>query len=163
MTARAEALCLGLDGAGGAAAAPISAARTLPHPPEAVFAFLADLNRHWRLTDRYLRLEEVGADGRTGRIAIRSPLGVHRIARTEVTTIAAPERFAGLAVVGRRTCARVVWQVTPHADGAHVELAATLLEASPADRLLLAVGGRAWLRSRFERVLSRLACELRDA
>jgi hypothetical protein len=159
MTARAEAIRLGLEGTA-AAERPITASRTLPHRPEEVFAFLADLDKHWRLTDRYLRLDDVAPDQRAGRIAIRSPIGLHRTARTEVTTMVPPERFGGLATVGRRTCARVVWHVRPHDAGAHVELEATVLEASPADRLLLALGGRAWLRRRFEGALARLASEL---
>jgi hypothetical protein len=162
MTARAEALCLNVDGAH-APSPPIRAGRDLPHPPEEVFGFLADMEKHWGLTDRYLRLLEVAPDRRMGRIAMRSPVGLRRIARTEVTTISAPHRFGGLAVVGRKTCARVVWDVAPQEDGSRVELTATVLEASPADRLLLALGGRRWLRSRFDVVLERLAQGLAGA
>jgi hypothetical protein len=159
MTVRIEALPVGLDAAP-AAAPPITATRTLPHAPATVFAFLADLEKHWRLTDRYLHLDEIAPDGRGARISIRSPIGLRRTARTEVTTVVAPERFGGIASVGRRTAARVVWHVQPHEDGARVELEATVLEASPGDRLLLALGGRPWLRRRFEVALARLATEL---
>lgn len=164
MTARAEALCLAVEAAE-PAAAPIRAARVLPHPPEEVFAFLADLDKHWRLTDRYLRLVDVGRvgdDPRIGRIAIRSPIGLHRTAQTEVTTVRAPSRFGGVARVGSGTCAHVLWKVDPHEQGALVTLEATVLEATPLDRLLLALGGRVWLRRRFNGALSRLARELRS-
>jgi uncharacterized protein YndB with AHSA1/START domain len=156
VSARAEALSLAVDGAF-AQSPPIRAVRELPHPPEDVFAFLADLDKHWRLTDRSLRLVDVAADRRMGRIAMRSPVGLRRIARTEVTTISPPRRFGGVAAVGRKTRARVMWDVAPHEEGARVELTATVLEASSPDALLLAVGGRRWLQSRFERVLERLA------
>jgi hypothetical protein len=38
-----------------------------------------------------------------------------------------------------------------------VTLSAKVEQASPLDRLLLAGGGRAWLESRFERILATLA------
>lgn len=160
MTARAEALLVGIDSAPAQAAPLIAASRALPHRPEDVFAFLADLEQHWRLTDRYMRLIEVSADGRTGRIALRAPLGLRRIARTEVTTIAPPHRLGGVASVGGTTRARVEWRVVADGGGARVQLAATLEQASLSDRLLLALGGRSWLRRRFAHVLARLAAAL---
>jgi len=138
----------------------VSADHVVPHPPERVYAFLAQLENHWRLSDRYLRLERVSGDGRGGRIVIGTPLGLRRTARTTVTTAREPHAFGGTAVVGRRTRAQARWSIEPLQDGARVGLQATVSSVSTLDRLLLALGGRWWLRRRFDRVLARLAAAL---
>lgn len=133
-------------------------ARTVvPYPPEHVYAFLARLDNHWHLGDRYLRLEHVSAENGKGRIAIRAPLGLRRTARTSVTTTRPPTTFGGTATVGQRTTARIHWNIQSHERGAHVALQATLLAVAPIDRLLLTLGGRRWLRRRFRSTLRRLA------
>jgi hypothetical protein len=67
--------------------------------------------------------------------------------------------MAGSAQVGGRTRARVTWTLEPDGDAGstNVTLAATVEDAAPLDRLLLAAGGRAWIESRFARILSTLA------
>jgi hypothetical protein len=141
----------------------MAARRLVPHSAEHVYAFIARLENHWHLNDRYLRLEHLSADRRAGRIAIRSPLGLRRTARTNVTTAHEPVRFGGTAAIGRQTTARVHWNITPHEHGATVTLEATVLAAAPLDRLLLTLGGRRWLRRRFHHVLDRLANTLEPA
>jgi hypothetical protein len=88
---------------------------------------------------------------------MRGPLRVHRTAVTSLDEVQAPERIAGSAVVGGRTRAHVTWTLEPNGDGTSVTLTATVEEAAPLDRLLLAAGGRAWLESRFQRILATLA------
>jgi hypothetical protein len=68
-----------------------------------------------------------------------------------------PRTLTGIAQVGTRTRAHVTWGLELNADGTSVTLSASVEQASPLDRLLLAAGGRAWLESRFERILSTLA------
>lgn len=135
----------------------MTARRVVPHPPERVYAFIARLDNHWHLDDRYLRLEHVSPDRREGRIVIRTPLGLRRTARTTVTTACEPTRFGGTATVGRRTTASVNWNIESHEDGADIALEAKVLAARPLDRLLLVLGGSRWLRCRFHRVLNHLA------
>ncbi|HEY3019321.1 MAG TPA: SRPBCC family protein [Solirubrobacteraceae bacterium] len=141
----------------------VRADHVVAHPPERVYAFLAQLDNHWHLSDRYLRLERVSGDGRGGRIVIRTPLGLRRTARTVVTTAREPHAFGGTAVVGRRTRAQARWSIEPLDDGARVGLEAIVSSASTPDRLLLALGGRWWLRRSFARVLARLADALEQA
>ena len=137
--------------------ASLAAETLLPHPPEHVYAFLARLENHWLLHDRYLRLEQLSADGRGSRIVIHTPLGVHRTACATVTTTHDPDLLGGTATIGRHTTARVNWTIERQARGASVELKATILTASTLDKLQLALGGRWWLQRRFHRVLARLA------
>ena len=47
-----------------------------------MFAFLSDLRNHWRLEPHFLELDDVGARG--GRVRIKGPLGLSRVARTAV-------------------------------------------------------------------------------
>jgi hypothetical protein len=134
----------------------VSAERVVAHPPERIYAFLAELDNHWRLGDAYLRLESLRDDGRGARIGIRTPWGLRRTAHTEVTTAVAPHRFGGTAATGPGTSAHVCWTIEPRGRGALVGLEARVLAASVVDRLLLAFGGRWWLRRRFAHAVSRL-------
>ena len=161
------------DAAGGAEvsvamARSISAEALVPRPPDDVFPYLADLRNHWQLADRFIEVETLdrsadrGADGAAigGRVRIQGPLGFSRTAVTRVTAIDPPERMTGTARVGRRTTAEVRWILSPGLGRTHVRLEAHIDTASAIDRVLLACGGRAWLRRRFARVLGRLRLRL---
>jgi len=68
--------------------------------------------------------------------------------------------MGGSARLGPRTTAEIRWRLRPHAGGTTVTLAAGLRETGPWDRLLLALGGMAWLRRRFAGTLRALDDEL---
>lgn len=123
------------------------------HPPERVYELVADIGRHAQIMDRRLRFGGVDAERRGGRIVIAGPLGLRRVAHTAVTADQAPHRFGGVAAVGPRTLALAHWRIAPAPGGATVVLEATPLRLGALDRLLLALGGRRWLRDAFARVL----------
>ena len=129
-------------------------------PPMAVFEFLAALDNHWRLADRWI--EVVSLDGPSGGapdrgvVRMRGPLGVGRTARTRVLEAHAPHRLRGSAQIGDGTIARVGWDLEEVEGATLVRLAATVENAGPLDRVLLRLGARAWLRRRFRSVLNRL-------
>lgn len=136
----------------------IRARKDVRVPPEALYEFLATLDNHWLLTDRFVSLVRLHGpvQSRTGgEIAIRGPWGLQRHARTWLDVDRHGSRLVGTAVVGRRTIARVTWALTPIAGGTDVELAVAVLAASPLDRALLIVG-RPWLRRRFLDAIVRL-------
>jgi hypothetical protein len=142
-------------------ASEITAARTVAHDPAAVFAFLADLQNHWLLEDRFVELGGVDADGRGGRVLVRGPLGLSREARTEVLGAdppadGRPGTLHGRALIGRATVGRVRWELVPSEHGTAVRLSASVESASLADRVLLAFGGRWWLGRIFASALRRL-------
>ena len=126
-------------------------------PPEQVYAFLAELENHWHLDDRHLRLQRLNDDGRGGRIVISGPLGVRRGALVSLTASEPPSLVTGSATLGRRTEARVSWTIDARENGASVHLEAVVLRAGTLDRLLLLLGGHWWLRRRFATVLDQLA------
>jgi len=134
----------------------VNASRLIPAERERVFEFLSDLENHWQLADGAISVVSV-EPGDGGAVRMRGPLGVHRTAVTSLDEVHAPERIAGSAVVGGRTRAHVTWTLEPNGDGTSVTLTAAVEEAAPLDRLLLAAGGRAWLESRFQRILATLA------
>ena len=144
--------------------ADVEAAALVQATPEEVFDFLSDLRNHWRMADRFVEVVSVEAsdgmhaDG--GRVRVRGPLGLGRTATTQVAAARRPRLIIGTAEIGGRTRARVSWTLGGRLGSTRVRLAAEIEHASPFDRLLLALGGRWWLRRLFARTLDHLAREL---
>src|SRR3954447_17865941 len=145
--------------AGDEAALPadIEAAALIPAPPEEVFEFLCDLANHWRLTDRHLSVVELNGakDGAT--VRLRGPLGIRRTAHTHVTASREPRLMIGIAELEGGTRARVSWTLAGRMNQTRVRLAADVESVSPLDRVLLALGGKIWMRRMFRHALGQLA------
>jgi uncharacterized protein YndB with AHSA1/START domain len=138
---------------------PIEADGLVPADREDVFAYLADLANHWDLADRWVKVVSLTPTHNGGRVRLRGPLGLRRTVDTRVDEVEPPARIEGAAQLGR-TQAVVRWELRSEPRGTRVHLVATVVTAGPLDRLLLAAGGRAWLRRRFTVTLSRLAATL---
>jgi uncharacterized protein YndB with AHSA1/START domain len=138
---------------------PIRATGDLDQPPERVYAFLADLRNHWRLSRRFAELEQLDGDRSGGRVRIRGPFGLSRRARTRVLEAEEPREVRGRADVGRGTIGSVRWLVEPHDGGSRVTLAAEVERASLLDRAILALGGRVLLRRGFAEAIEQLGRE----
>jgi hypothetical protein len=78
---------------------------------------------------------------------------------TRVTAARAPRLLIGVAEMGDESATRalVSWTLAGRLGQTRVRLAAEVEQASALDRVLLALGGRAWLRRRFAFGLQRLA------
>jgi uncharacterized protein YndB with AHSA1/START domain len=133
--------------------------------PSAVFDYLSALEHHWQLTDH--RIEVLGlstapgapanAPFDRGTVRMRGPLGIGRVARTQVESAERPRAMSGSATLSGGTRARVDWTLTPaDGGGTRVRLSAELASLSVLDRALLAFGGRAWMRRMFAGALERL-------
>ena len=143
----------------------IEASAEVPAPSATVFEYLSSLDNHWRLADRWI--EVLSLDGAPeagpghppdrGRVRMRAPFGLSRTVTTRVLVSDPPTSMAGSASVGGLTTAKVSWTLVDLGEVTRVRLAAALESASPVDRVLLALGGREWLRRRFSAVLGRLA------
>jgi hypothetical protein len=138
--------------------APIQADRVVAASPEAVFSFLSGLENHWKLTGRWV--EAISIDDGTGRVRIHGPLGLRRTARTTVIDARASHSLRGTAELSGGTVAQIVWELNEDAGGTEVRLTAEVERAALPDRVLLALGGRAWIEDRFEAILERLDREL---
>ena len=139
----------------------IAAEGVVDASPEAVFAFLADLENHWLLTDRFvevLTLERPmgGGPASGGTVRMRGPLGLGRTVRTRVVEAMPARVIAGTASVGERTEAAVRWTLAPSPRGTRVRLEATVERVGRAEWVLLAAGGRRWLERRFNSILQTL-------
>jgi hypothetical protein len=145
--------------AGDEAALPadIEAAALIPAPPDEVFEFLCDLGNHWRLADRHVKVVSLDGDNDGGVVRVQGPLGLHRTARTHVTATRKPRLIIGTAELDGGTRARVSWTLAGRMSQTRVRLAANVEDAAPLDRLLLALGGRAWMRRMFRHTLGQLA------
>jgi uncharacterized protein YndB with AHSA1/START domain len=126
----------------------------VPASPEAVFRFLSQLENHWKLTGVWV--EAVAIDDGRGRVRIHGPLGLRRTATTEVSATHPDHLIDGTAELSGGTLARVAWELNEDAGGTAVRLSAEVERATLPDRLLLALGGHAWMRRRFDAILARL-------
>jgi hypothetical protein len=142
----------------------ISARRRVPAGAAETFAFLAAPVTHRRLQVRgiaSLSLDDAGDLLSGGAAVLRGPLGLRRSVHTRVALHQPPTRLAGSALADSGTAAHVFWTLREQRDGTTlVELTAVLGPIARGDRLLLAFGGRRWIRSLFAATLQRLAAEL---
>ncbi|HEX3689446.1 MAG TPA: SRPBCC family protein [Solirubrobacteraceae bacterium] len=143
----------------------ISARRALPVPPEEAFAFLSQPHNHGRLATARIGVRElqVTRDGELhgALMVLRGPLWLRRCARTRVVNVRRPDHLAGTARVGSGTDVEVRWDLDGASAGTTVAiLTATVTRLGIAERVLLAIGGRAWVRRLFVATLERLATEL---
>lgn len=122
--------------------------------PEAVFGFLTDLDNHWKLTGPWV--EAVALADANGSVRIHGPLGLRRTARTTVVDALPSHVIHGTAELSGGTRARVAWELSEDVGGTAVRLSAEVEHAAAPDRLLLALGGRAWMKRRFAAILGRL-------
>ena len=142
----------------------ISASALVPATPEEVFEFLCDLENHWLLADRFVEVltldrSQNGVAG-GGTVKVRGPLGLGRTATTRVVDTERPTSMTGTAELSGGTTAVVRWVLTRDDGATRVELAADLEKTRLLDRILLAAGGRRWIRHRFSSILQTLARRL---
>lgn len=136
----------------------------MPASSDRVFAFLADLENHWLLADRFIQVvsleRSTDSSGRLrahgGRVRMTGPLGISRTWVTQVQGASRPTELRGTACLGTRSKAEVRWSLEQQPNGSLVTLCAAVDRLGMTDRLLLEVGGRAWLRRRFSEVMQRL-------
>lgn len=91
-----------------------------------------------------------------GRVRIAGPFGLHRTATTRIVHLRPGQEIVGSAALSGGTQAKVRWRLRPSVRGTCVTLDARITQARAADALLLRLGGRRWLRRRFERALAAL-------
>jgi hypothetical protein len=138
----------------------IAATREIPAPRETIFGFLASLENHAALGRGSVELLSLECwTGRASEAVVRlhGPLAIRRTASTVITGARAPESISGRAWIAPRTRAFVSWQIVSAPHGSTVSVGAIVETAGLRDQLLLALGGRWWLRRRFASALSCLS------
>lgn len=145
----------------------ISARRALPVGPDEAFAFLSLPDNHRRLATSRIRLRKLHTTGdgglHGGLVVLRGPLWLRRPAQTRVVSARRPAHLAGTACVGSGTEVTVRWDLEGTGAGVTVaNLTATVTRLATTERVLLAIGGRAWVQRLFVATLEQLAAELSD-
>jgi hypothetical protein len=141
---------------------PIVASRRIGAPADEVLRFLGDLENHARLAPgsvELLSLERSPGLGARALVRLRGPLGMQCTATTELVPSSAANSIAGRARVGNGTLVSIAWRVYPRGRRSIVRLSATLDATRPLDALLLRLGGRRWLATRFAVALDHLSDE----
>lgn len=95
-------------------------------------------------------------DDGSGRVRIHGPLGLRRTALTTVVDATPSQVIHGTAELSGGTLARVAWELGEDAGATSVRLSADVEHAALPDRVLLALGGRVWMKRRFGAILARL-------
>lgn len=139
----------------------IAAEGTVAAPSQEVFDFLARLENHWQLADRWIEVASLDGDGdgagaNGGAVTVRGPLGLSRTVRTRVLAAEPPRRLWGRAEVGDGTRASITWSLTDAGETTRVRLDAEVERIGAVDRALWALGGRRWMLRRFEAVIAGL-------
>jgi hypothetical protein len=138
----------------------IAATRQIRAPRETIFGFLVSLENHAALgrgSVELLFLECLAGSASEAVVRLRGPLAIRRTASTAITGTRAPESISGRAWIEPRTRAFVSWQIESAPHGSTVSVGAIVETAGLLDWLLLAFGGRWWLRRRFASALRSLS------
>lgn len=138
----------------------VAARASIAAAPSDIFGLLGDLDRHRDLTDHGMRILDLhGPPGRRtgGLVELHGPVGLTRVARTRVRGAEPHSRLWGTAETEDGARASVEWRVRPQGDITHVAVRLDVRARKWRDRILLHLGGRAWLRARLLAALDRLS------
>jgi len=149
----------------------ITVSTTIAAPRERVFEYLADIanhaefSDHW-LVDWHLLREETYGVGAGARFRIKAPLNRFSWGDMSIAELAPPYRIVERGRGGKFNRVRMVgvYTLSPGAGGATTTVEYTLETepAQPSDRLLEALGGRAWTRRQAARGMRRLRTILEE-
>ena len=150
---------------------PVTVSIVISAPREEVFDYLADIANHPEFTDHYLRdwhltrIDSVGL-GAGARFRVKAPGNRYSWADVTLTDVERPQRIVEVGRTGKSNRVRTlgVWELAP-ASGGGTRLSFTLQTAPAtfADRLIDALGSRAFTRRNGRRALHRLREILEDS
>jgi uncharacterized protein YndB with AHSA1/START domain len=143
---------------------PFTVSTTISKPREEVFEYLADISNHAEFTDHYLvdwRLlrEDSYGKGAGARFRVKAPLNRFAWADMTLAELAPPYRIVEKGRGGKYNRVRMLGTYTLSPGAAGTTKVEYTLETEPAlfsDRLLEALGGRAWTRRQAAKAMRRL-------
>ncbi len=149
---------------------PITVTTTIARPREQVFEYLADIANHAEFSDHYLvdwhlTREDPYGQGAGARFRIKAPL--NRFAWADVTfaDVQPPFRIVERGRGGKYNRIRMLgtYTLSPGPGGTtKVEYTLETVPVMLSDRLMEALGGRAWSRRQAARALRRLRMILEE-
>jgi uncharacterized protein YndB with AHSA1/START domain len=143
---------------------PVTATTVISAPREQVFDYLADIANHSEFSDHYLvdwhltRIDSVGR-GAGARFRVKAPGNRFSWAEVSFAEVERPHRIIEVGRMGKNNRIRTVaaWELAQGASGTtRVTFTLQTMPATLSDRLVEALGARAWMRRKTERALRRL-------
>jgi uncharacterized protein YndB with AHSA1/START domain len=149
---------------------PFTVSTTISKPRQEVFEYLADIANHAEFTDHYLvnwhlTREDPYGQGAGARFRIKAPL--NRFAWGDMTfaEVEPPRRIVERGRSGKFNRIRMVgtYTLSPGPSGTtRVEYTLETLPVMPSDKLMEALGGRAWTRRQIAKSMRRLRVILEE-
>ncbi|HEX5308835.1 MAG TPA: SRPBCC family protein [Solirubrobacteraceae bacterium] len=142
----------------------MSASAVISAPREQVFEYLQDIANHAEFTDHYLvdwrltRESSVGL-GAGARFRVKAPGNRFSWADATLTEVSAPHRIVETGRTGKANRIRTlgVYELSPAPGGAtRVQFTLETEARVLSDRLMEALGGRAWLKRKNAKAMRRL-------
>ncbi len=148
----------------------ITVSTTIAKPRELVFEYLADIANHAEFTDHYLvdwRLtrEDPYGRGAGARFRVKAPLARFSWADVTFSEVQAPFRITERGRGGKYNRIRMLgtYTLSPGPSGTtKVEYTLETLPVMLSDKLMEALGGRAWSRRQAARAMRRLRTILEE-
>jgi uncharacterized protein YndB with AHSA1/START domain len=149
---------------------PISVSTTISKPRELVFEYLADIANHAEFTDHYLvdwhlTRENPYGKGAGARFRVKAPLARFSWADFTLAEVQAPYRIVEHGRGGKYNRVRMLgtYTLTPGAgDSTKVEYTFESIPVMLSDKLMDALGGRAWSRRQAAKAMRRLRSILEE-
>jgi uncharacterized protein YndB with AHSA1/START domain len=151
------------------AVGPLSVSIIVSAPREEVFDYLQDIANHPEFTDHYLvdwhltRMDSVGT-GAGARFRVKAPLSRFSWADVSFAEVERPHRIVEVGRTGKNNRVRTlaVYELAEAAGGTRVRFTLRTQPANAWDRLSERLGGRAWIKRKSARGLSRLRSILEE-
>jgi uncharacterized protein YndB with AHSA1/START domain len=149
---------------------PVTVSIVISAPRERVFDYLQDIANHPEFTDHYLvdwhltRIDSVGR-GAGARFRVKAPGNRFSWADMTFTEVERPHRIVEVGRTGKNNRIRTlgVYDLAPASDrSTRVRFTLETIPATLSDRLMEALGARAWMRRKSERALHRLRAILEE-
>jgi uncharacterized protein YndB with AHSA1/START domain len=143
---------------------PLTASIVISAPREQVFDYLQDIANHPEFTDHYLvdwhllRENSVGM-GAGARFRVRAPANRFSWGDSTFTEVARPHRLVEVGRTGKTNRIRTlgVYELAPAPGGAtRVQFTLETETSVLSDRIMEALGGRAWLKRKNDKAMRRL-------
>ncbi len=149
---------------------PFTVSTTIAKPREEVFEYLADISNHAEFTDHYLvdwhlTREDPYGKGAGARFRIKAPLSRFAWADVSFHELQPPFRIVERGRGGKYNRIRMLgtYTLSPGpGDTTKVEYTLETLPVMPSDKLMEALGGRAWTRRQAAKAMRRLRTILEE-
>ncbi len=149
---------------------PFTVSTTISRPREEVFEYLADISNHAEFTDHYLvewhlTREDPYGRGAGARFRIKAPLARFSWADVTFADVQPPYKIVEQGRGGKFNRIRMLgtYTLSPGPSGStRVEFTLETVPVMPSDRLMEALGGRAWSRHQASRAMRRLRSILEE-